>query len=280
MKTQNDYERITHIKSQLQKIIGYDEASLLKTAKEAMQKSEEEAAANTEGTNPDLDLEFELLMLRLKSEGKKPVDEKAYDEKRRWEDYPTSAGRKKLKKVMIVAAAVCVMLIGATINVVARNEHRVTTYPGVKNRNLLLKYNTSAEVLNDGLDNAYDEISRKLEMPVLMLLYMPEEMNFLDCANNESLAFIRFKYKEKILFIRKSKILEKNIVNETESDRNTCQKVYNKWLDMDLYIEENILDNGEIEYSVNIENEEAFYYFAGVMEKEIFVKIVEAFSYQ
>ena len=100
MKTQNDYERITHIKSQLQKIIGYDEASLLKTAKEAMQKSEEEAAANTEGTNPDLDLEFELLMLRLKSEGKKPVDEKIYDEKYRREDYPTSAGRKKLKKVI------------------------------------------------------------------------------------------------------------------------------------------------------------------------------------
>ena len=197
MKTQNDYERITHIKSQLQKIIGYDEASLLKTAKEAMQKSEEEAAANTEGTNPDLDLEFELLMLRLKSEGKKPVDEKAYDEKRRWEDYPTSAGRKKLKKVMIVAAAVCVMLIGATINVVARNEHRVTTYPGVKNRNILLKYNTSTEMLNDDLDNAYDEISRKLEIPVLMLLYMPEEMNFLDCANNESLAFIDLNIKKK-----------------------------------------------------------------------------------
>ena len=280
MKTQNDYERITHIKSQLQKIIGYDEASLLKTAKEAMQKSEEEAAANTEGTNPDLDLEFELLMLRLKSEGKKPVDEKIYDEKYRREDYPTSAGRKKLKKVMIVAAAVCVMLIGATINVVARNEHRVTTYPGVKNRSLLLQFNTSTEMLNDDLDNAYDEISRKLEIPVLMLLYMPEEMNFLDCANDESLAFIRFKYKEKILFLKQSKILEKNFVNATESDRNTCQKVYNKWLNMDLYIEENILDNGEIEYSVNIENEEAFYYFAGVMEKEIFVKIVEAFSYQ
>lgn len=280
MKTQNDYERITHIKSQLQKIIGYDEASLLKTAKEAMQKSEEEAAANTEGTNPDLDLEFELLMLRLKSEGKKPVDEKAYDEKRRWEDYPTSAGRKKLKKVMIVAAAVCVMLIGATINVVARNEHRVTTYPGVKNRSLLLQFNTSTEMLNDDLDNAYDEISRKLEIPVLMLLYMPEEMEFYDFVNDGSHTRIRFYYKGNYIFLKQNKLSAPNFVSLTESDRNTAHKVYNKWLDKSLYIEENTLNNGDIEYSVYIDTDEAFYYFAGVMEKDIFIKIVEELNYQ
>ena len=280
MKTQNDYERITHIKSQLQKIIGYDEASLLKTAKEAMQKSEEEAAANTEGTNPDLDLEFELLMLRLKSEGKKPVDEKDYDDKRSWEDYPTSAGRKKLKKVMIVAAAVCVMLIGATINVVARNEYRVTTYPGVKNRNILLKYNTSTEMLNDDLDNAYDDISRKLEIPVLMLLYMPEEMEFYDFVNDGSHTRIRFYYKGKYLFLKQNKLSDPNFVSLTESDRNTAHKVYNKWLDKNLYIEENTLNNGDIEYSVYIDTDEAFYYFAGVMEKDIFIKIVEELNYQ
>lgn len=82
------------------------------------------------------------------------------------------------------------------------------------------------------------------------------------------------------MFLRENKISEKNFVTITESDRNICQEVYNKWLGDTLYMEENILDNGEIEYSVNIENEKAFYYFAGVMEKDVFIKIVEALVYQ
>lgn len=142
-------------------------------------------------------------MLRLKSEGKKPIDEKTYEEKLHWENQSSGVHKRKIKKILIVAAAVCVMLLGATINVVARNGHKAMAYPSVKNRNVLLRYNTSTEVLNDSLDNAYNEISEKLDIPVLTLFYLPEEMSFYDFASDSAHAFIRFQYKRKMLVFKR-----------------------------------------------------------------------------
>jgi hypothetical protein len=45
-------------------------------------------------------------------------------------------------------------------------------------------------------------------------------------------------------------------------------------------LEENKLENGEIEYSVGIEGEGAFYYFSGVMDKAEFIEIVKGLRYQ
>ena len=45
-------------------------------------------------------------------------------------------------------------------------------------------------------------------------------------------------------------------------------------------MEENKLENGEIEYSVGIEGEKAFYYFSGVMDKAEFIEIVKRLRYQ
>ena len=39
------------------------------------------------------------------------------------------------------------------------------------------------------------------------------------------------------------------------------------------------MKNGDIEYSANIEGDDAFYYFSGVMEKEEFIKVVENLNY-
>ena len=64
-----------------------------------------------------------------------------------------------------------------------------------------------------------------------------------------------------------------------ESDRATRLEVYNDWIEKKLYIEENRLKNGNIEYSTSIEEDNAFYYFSGVMEREEFIKVVESLNY-
>lgn len=280
MKKQNDDEQINHEKSKLQKILGYDEANLIRTARDAMQQSKEESEnpeKNTE-TDEELDLKFELLMLRLNSEGKKPIDQETYDKRRKWENQE-SFDVKRHKKTFVLAALACVLLLGPSISVIGKSSYGHTLYPDTKNRNILIRHNTTINTRLDSLDNAYNQTGQYLDIPVLILNYIPEGMDFYDFEIDDIHSLIRFQYNGKYILLKENKLLNDSSIVSIESDRNISESIYNKWLDDDLNVEENLLKNGEIEYSVTIENENASYYFAGIMEKDEFIKIVESLIY-
>ena len=92
-------------------------------------------------------------------------------------------------------------------------------------------------------------------------------------------AILRFDYKGKSIYLKEICPSERRAMSVLKSDRATQLEVYNDWIEKKLYVEENKLENGNIEYSINIEGEDAFYYFSGVMEREEFIKIVENLNF-
>ena len=262
MKNLQDDE-VSRAEHLLQKMMGMDDVSLLREAAEAERQWEKEK-------------KLELLMARLNAEGKKPVTIKQYERNRRRD----KRGGKEYKRYKRLALAVVVgVLMVGSMSSVAKSGYRYATNPKQGKGSALLRYNSNIEMVDDKLDEAYDMISKELKMPILKIDYMPEGLTFIEAEIDYEHVVLRFEYSGKSVYLKEDKLLGKKTISILESDRAYDLKVYNDWIEKDIYIEENKLKNGDIEYSANIEGDDAFYYFSGVMEKEEFIKVVENLNY-
>lgn len=262
---------------------GYDDAALLREAAAAEREwqqekeSHPERAAEIESMD---ELNYEILMSKLNSKGLKPISERRYNRKQKLDNRDVTKVRKINRKVVVLAAAVIVLVIGGSIGTAAKSGYRYSLYPEEADKNGLLRYNTSVIILNDKIEEAYKSIEEEIGIPVMILGYMPDEMRFNKVTLNEMGAIIEMKYGENSFFLRESKPLDSVKADLLASDRKPQQKIQNFWLHKELSIEENKLKNGKTEYSVSIVTEEGCYYFSGIIEKEQFVMIAENLMYK
>lgn len=222
----------------------------------------------------DLDKGFDRLMDRIRKEQAESEYEggktEVFSRKR----------TKEQRKLLILVSAVCVLMVCASIHTVARNGYDYVVYPLQSERNYLLRYNSEVQTESDGLDDAYDTIARKLEIPVLMLNYLPEGMEFNSCEIHGQTAVLRLDYKGNQVYLREGKTPLGNSVAVTEYDGEIGREVFNRWLGRDLTVNKNVLEDQTAEYSVRIENIETYYSLAGVMEEQEFIKMAEMLNYR
>ncbi len=278
MKNSHDDE-VSRAEYLLQKMMGMDDASLLKEAAEAERQWEMEKKLHPEDADQimkNAETDLELLMARLDAEGKKPVTRKQFERNRR-RDRREGREYKKYKR-LILAVVVGVLVVGS-MSSVAKSGYRYTTNPKQGKGSALLRYNSNIESVNDELDVAYDYISKSLDIPVLKMDYIPKEMIFIEAEVEKGHAVIRFDYLGKSVYLKEDRFSEKRAISILESDRKAEIRTYNDWIEKEIFIEENKLKNGDIEYSTSIEDQDAFYYISGVMKREEFIKIVENLSY-
>lgn len=279
-KTQND--KLRQIENDYRELVGMDEASLLQEMEEAEREWEEEQKTHPEESkrqSQEADRDFEILMARIKAEEKRPVSIREYNHRIKWENRDVTGKRKNFKKAAVVAAVLGALMIGGGISSVARNGYKYMVYPGQVSENIGMRFNTNIKFATDKLDDAYGYISENLGIPSIMFYYMPVGMEFLGIKETDNYIIMQFDYKGNYFYLRQEKLLEKNAVGLVISDRNNCQEVWNDWLNKKLELEENALENGDIEYSVALEDERAYYYICGIMKKEEFVKIIENLMY-
>ncbi len=278
MKNSHDDE-VSRAEYLLQKMMGMDDASLLKEAAEAERQWEMEKKLHPEEADQimkNAETDLELLMARLDAEGKKPVTRKQFERNRRRD---RREGREYKKYRRLTLAVVVGVLVVGSMSSVAKSGYRYTDYPKQRKGSSLVRYNSNIEFEQDKLDEAYDLITQKLDIPVLKLDYTPKELVFVDVEITKGHAILRFDYKGKSVYLKEVNPSERRSMSILESDRATRLEVYNDWIEKKLYIEENRLKNGNIEYSTSIEEDNAFYYFSGVMEREEFIKVVESLNY-
>jgi hypothetical protein len=279
-KTQND--KLRQIENDYRELVGMDEASLLQEMEEAEREWEEEQKTHPEESkrqSQEADRDFEILMARIKAEEKRPVSIREYNHRIKWENRDVTGKRKNLKKAAVVAAVLGALMIGGGISSVARNGYKYMVYPGQKSENIEMRYNTEIEFIHDELDKAYDQVSQCLGIKGLMLHYMPDKMEFQGVKRADRYIILQFAYEGRYFYLREEKLLKNDVIGLIASDRQGCQTIYNEWIDENLQLEENELENGIIEYSVVLEKDEAYYYLCGVMEREEFIKIVENLVY-
>ena len=195
-------------------------------------------------------------------------------------DMKPSKRTKWSRKAVILVAAVAVMVIGGGIVATAttRREYQYELIQGEKTR--LVRHNTMITVKSNKLDDAYGKVKEELDIPVITLGYRPKGMRFYKYTLYDKTAIFEFEYNGKIIYLQEAlNQMENDRSTMTVSDRVEYQKVDNYWLNINLAIEENRLEDGLVEYSVGFSMNDVYYYLAGVVEQEEFINMVENLCY-
>lgn len=266
-----------------QELYGYDDETLLRELKEAEMELEQMKAEDPEleaKLARETEAGFEALMQKIHAENIKPVTEREYAEKKKEEERNVTVLRPVLK-VMFIAAAIMVVLSGMGIVVSARKEFEYQYVSGGKMKNETLWRSGDYSRLDGQLMKAYQRISEELGIKVLTLGYQPDQMSFTEVIIDKGRARIKFLYKDNVIYLKETRDPADQITDYLASDRKEIktETVYNPWLSYEFVIEENRLDNQNIEYSTKFERDGAYYYFAGMMDREEFIKIVKSFEF-
>lgn len=178
----------------------------------------------------------------------------------------------RMRKVLLVAAVLAVVGVGFSMNAVGKNATKYHVVNGEKNN---IKWNNVKEVDDINIDDAYKEVEKNLDIPVLKLGYMPSDMVFEKVVFSERCGIIRFRYKEQYLRVYQFGVgSEEQGIHGSDKRRN-IEDVYNPWLNKKIKIYEESSESGEKRYSINIEMDAINYYISGMIDKTEFLKIVE-----
>lgn len=278
------YDDPNCIEETARELFGYDDASLNAEMNEAERAWAAEKAANPEAAakaQRDADEGFDKLMANIRKKGIQPVSEEEYEEEEKKNNQKTKQLGRKGKKVLVLAAVVCVMGLGTTMVVSARRELKYRTYPMQEQQNKLIKRNDMLITKVSRLEEVYTEIDNALGIKMLKFGYLPETVITKQLLLYEDHAIIELEYEGKCIYYKISKTpMQSGITGALVSDRKTCEEIQNVWLDKTIAIEENALGDGLIEYSASIDEEDFYYYVSGMIDQSEFIKIVKSLNYK
>ena len=189
---------------------------------------------------------------------------------------PTPIRKLSKKKKWLVVGIAAVLVVGAGVNTIGGNSPFLRQRD--KEQGVVL--NGGQNIVKTGdLQDAYVEIEETLGIPVLKLNHLPNKMVFDELIIDESKAILVFSNDDhKTYFIQAKKVKEHSFGIGSDR-RETGKSVHNNWLDVDMHIEENCLENGDIEYSATLYRENANYYIMGKMSEEDFCEILMELSF-
>jgi hypothetical protein len=189
---------------------------------------------------------------------------------------PLGTRKKMLRRVAIVTAAAMVLGIGSFASV-ARQGYQVAEYPeyyGTSQRHII-RSNVEVKFLESEIEEAYRQIRDNLGIKVIALDCIPKNMEFDSFILSNNVGIIKLCYKDKRIYLEEKVLDERDTISVLVMDRNVENIINNDWLIEELYLEENILESGAVEYSVRLDTSSATYYLSAIMDKDEFVEIVE-----
>ena len=187
---------------------------------------------------------------------------------------------KKRIKVLIAAAAAGITILGGTMVASGKREYHYEIYPIIGKQNLVMKSNAVLDIADD-LENAYQRIENELKIPVLVLGHIPDGMAFKNLTMERNITILEFKYQNKYIYLREEKkIFSQESSQSILSDRIPYAQVYNKFLNKNIAIEKNELQNDLIEYSARIDDSDAEYYLSGMIEGKEFIAVAEGLMFK
>ena len=185
---------------------------------------------------------------------------------------------KKPLRFLVAAIISLVLLLGMGITAVGKKRVEYWWSERVDVRNNVVLNNDKNIRSDTALDKVYPKIQQEVGVRAIKLGYIPEKLKFQKVEYSDLHAKLEFSYDgNKIYFIQNALTSEgsTNII----SDRRPIETVYNEWLKMEINIEEAKIDNDSREYSAEMHINDAFYYFAGVMDLEEFKMLIEDLSF-
>lgn len=185
-------------------------------------------------------------------------------------------GAKRLAKVMVAVAVLGTMVLGGSMWVGARKtrEYEVNRRSDIENA-IVFNNNQDNQIISAEfeVEKAYKQIKQELEMQVMELSYLPEEISFHRLVIKEEKSILSFFYEKHALLFYQG-INDNTSSLSYVSDTEVFKSVYNSFIDRNIPIYKQELENGNIEFSVRIVEDNCFYILEGAIEEKEFDQIV------
>lgn len=189
---------------------------------------------------------------------------------------PIPIGKKTLRKVAILTTAAMILGVGGMASV-ARQGYRVAEYPEMygTDRRTIIRSNVVISFLESEIEEAYRKIGDVCGIKVVAFDYIPANMELDDFLVSNNKGIITLCYDDKKIHLEQKILDERNTVSVLTMDRKQENIIQNEWLGQELYLEENVVGDGLVEYSTQFDTSSATYYLSGIMQRDEFIKVVE-----
>lgn len=189
---------------------------------------------------------------------------------------PIPIGKKTLRKVAILTTAAMILGVGGMASV-ARQGYRMAEYPEQYggDQRTIVRNNVHISFPESEIEEAYRQIGEVCNIKAIAFDYIPEEMELDEVIISPNKGIIKLCYGNKRVYLEQKVLKRKNTVSVLTMDRKRENVIQNDWLDQELYLEENLLESGSVEYSIQFDTSSASYYLSGMIGKDEFVQIVE-----
>lgn len=258
-------------------LCGYDDAALLREAAAAEREWQQEIESHPERAEElkeSDEANFEILMSRLNSEGLKPISERRYKRKQKWDNRDVTKVHKINRKVVVLVAVAALLVIGGSVGAMARNGYQYVLNPEQNGKIRLTKNGVAPKLYEDQIEEVYKTIRDEIGIPVLVLNYIPSEMYFSKMTVTKYFVIVEFEYQGNSIYLKESKPINTDVVSAIVSDRKNSREIHNYWLNKTINVDSNKLDNGQTEYSMSFIGTNGFYYLSGIMDENEFIKMV------
>ncbi len=183
---------------------------------------------------------------------------------------------KKVAKFVVATAVMGTMVLGSGIWVGARKvrEYQVEKQLGMDNV-VVFDNNTDNLIETEAseIDKAYAQIEKELGIEVLELSYLPEDALFDRLVIMKRKSLMTFIDGDRKLFFYQG--LNNNTSSLSySSNAEQCQQVYNLYLDKEIIIYKEEIDNINTEFSTRIVDGNRYYILCSTMDMEEFIQIV------
>ena len=195
----------------------------------------------------------------------------------------TDKNKKKIrrlgkKKVFLVAALVAVF-VGA-LGVTAVGEKNYFFRGRSRDINDLGFNNDKNKIDVSKLEEAYKIAEDELNFDILKLRYIPSDLQLKELEISNNRVIFQFEYKgNQVYFVQSERDDSASVT--AKSDRSIDMgNVNNKWINQEIKLKGNKLENQEVEYEAQFDYEEARYLFSGKIPKEEFTKIIKNINFE
>lgn len=189
----------------------------------------------------------------------------------------TDKNKKKIrrlgkKKVFLVAALVAVFVGALGVTAVGEKNYFFRGYD-------LILDNDNNKMDMSELERAYKKNEEESDVKLLKLGYIPSDLLLENLVISQDRVILQFSYRgNKVYFVQGCSINTTSLTAKSDRMFRT-EIVKNEWMNQDVEIRENQLENGDIEYEAQFYYENAYYMLSGKMDKEDFISIIKNVNY-
>lgn len=206
--------------------------------------------------------------------------QRIWDRVEREHSHRRGSGRRirRFAKVMAVAAILGTIVLGGGMWAGAKRHYVYEVRERKDLENVITINNSPDNVVEDDSseeDRAYRQIDEELQIEVLELSYLPETVAFYKLTVVEGRCKMVFLDGNNTPIFFYQGFGNKPTSISYSSDMKEYDKVYNDFLDEEIVIYMNELDEGEVEFSVRLIHEDQYYILEGNIDESEFVQIVK-----